>query len=376
MCHAALEQLFDLPPADRNLPVLQNLFRREWAAHRLSDAYRFLFETETVDDEDNTNENNNNNNNNNTDNDNNNETNNEDAGSSSSSSSPEQQQQQQHRDLEAEAEWGRSALHLLENYMQVEDPATVPRPNPVQREVWVKADLTVQTEAGVTGYTTTTTTSIDDDDNYYNDDDDDNNNDDKYNTMSTNTNTTDSNDHDTFLVRGIVDRLDMVRVVDNPNNNNNNKDERIVLRLIDYKTGKAPHLKYSRAMNEQIQSEAFYQLMIYALLLREQHDNKSGSGLPLRYLRLFYLTSVDDHAVTMDMDLGDTQTKRDEVLQAVHQDLSAVWQQILELVSQQDPKAFVGCDRSFCYCHKCRARFVPGTVWEPPQQEGVYERTE
>ena len=114
-------------------------------------------------------------------------------------------------------------------------------------------------------------------------------------------------------------------------------------------------------MNERIQNEAFYQLLVYALLWRE---SKKEETLPLRYLRLLYLTSVEERAVTMDMDLGATMAERDAVLQAVHADLARVWQEIQRLVALQDPTAWKGCDRSFCYCHKCRPRFVPGTVWE------------
>ena len=85
----------------------------------------------------------------------------------------------------------------------------------------------------------------------------------------------------------------------------------------------------------------------------------------LRLLQLFYLTSENGEAKPLEYDLGETQERRDEVLQEVHKDLSNVWKDITALVDQQDPKAFVGCDRSFCYCHKCRERFVPGSLWEP-----------
>lgn len=123
-------------------------------------------------------------------------------------------------------------------------------------------------------------------------------------------------------------------------------------------------------MNDKIVEEAFYQLKIYALLLREQGAGKqfqfSPNKMDLRLLRLLYLNSESGTAVNWDMDLGPTEEERDALLQGVHQDLSNVWTEIVELVSTQDPKAFVGCDRSFCYCHKCREKFVPGSVWEPP----------
>eukprot|EP00980_Cylindrotheca_fusiformis_P022454 scaffold9308_cov115-Cylindrotheca_fusiformis.AAC.17 len=87
--------------------------------------------------------------------------------------------------------------------------------------------------------------------------------------------------------------------------------------------------------------------------------------MDLRYLRLFYLNSESGTAKPWEYDLGETQEERDEILNEVHEDLSNVWMNITSLVRQQDPKAFVGCDRSFCYCHKCRDRFANDTVWEP-----------
>jgi len=275
MCHAALEKVFDLEPQDRTLEHLQNLFRSVWSEHRMQDGYRQLFETTTS------------------------------------------------RDLQAEGNWGRESLQLLENYYSFEDPRSIPRPNPIQREIWVKAHLSLDSRLGATGYVVPK----------------------DYETANP--------DNDAFLVRGIVDRLDMIRV----------SPYQVALRIVDYKTGKAPNLKYSATMNQKIAEEAFYQLKIYALLLREK--GADIESLDLRYLRLLYLTSESGQAKSMDMDLGETEEERDRLLQDIHADLSSVWTSIVDLVSQQDPKAFVGCDRSFCYCHKCRERFVPGTLWEP-----------
>jgi PD-(D/E)XK nuclease superfamily len=231
---------------------------------------------------------------------------------------------------------------------------------------------------------------------------------------------------ETFLVRGIIDRLDMIHAPsvtassttsssNNDSSSRRRRDSSVVLRLVDYKTGKAPHLKYSHAMNMKIIHEAFYQLKIYALLWRQQQQlqlqqqqatlcstsdpygdaslnstllstTPVDTGIDLRFLRLFFLTStpkdlpnVHEHnsaggssgcsnmgpAKFLDMDLGETPEQRDHVLQQVHVDLSRIWNEIVELVSLQDAKAWKGCTRSFCYCHTCRARFVPGTVWEP-----------
>jgi hypothetical protein len=295
MCHSALEEVFDLLPEQRTLENLQNLFRKNWSQNRLSKEYGALFDT--IDD--------------------------------SSSSSDEGVQATTSRDLEAEGAWGRTGLQLLENYCRVEDPRTVTRPNPMQREIWVKANLAVDSTTGATGYT--------------------------------NANAEDSAASDamspSFLVRGIVDRLDLVQA----------SDKSVALRVVDYKTGKAPNLKYSAAMNKKIADEAFFQLKIYALLIREKGAASAiDSTMDLRWLRLFYLTSESGQAAFMDMDLGDTPQSRDRLLQEVHAELSNVWMKIIELVSMQDATKFVGCNRSFCYCHKRRPSFVPGTVWEPP----------
>ena len=275
-CHTALEKVFDLDPSDRSLENLQNLFRSSWSKERKSEEYKILFEREDG----------------------------------------------AEWDVESEREWGRSALQLLDNYYHVEDPRNVVRPNPVQREVWVRHQLTLDPALGVTAP----------------------------NQMST---TDDDDDVPTFLVRGIVDRIDMVRI----------NQQEVALRIVDYKTGKAPHLKYSPAMNEKIANDAFYQLKIYALLLRER-SNDVLKGMDLRLLRLFHLNNHCGQAEFLDMDLGATQEERDVVLHETHQDLAQIWKDINALVDTQDPTAFVGCDRSFCYCHKCRPRFYPGTVWE------------
>ena len=283
MCHKALEHIFDLDPPDRTLENLQNMLRVKWNEQRLKEEYAVLFENSDGE-----------------------------------------------RDIDAEREWGQSALQLLENYYRSEDPKTVVRPNPYKREVWVKANLTVDPTLGITSNRGTTTQS------------------------------TDHNDNDTFLVRGIVDRLDMVKLT----------SRSVALRVVDYKTGKAPTLKYSQSMNQQIFEKNFWQLKIYALLLREMQIQKNkktikgNDGMDLRYLKLHYLNSEKGRAKVWEMDLGETQEIRDEVLQDVHKELSQIWTDINNLVATQDPKAFVNCDRSFCYCHTCRERFVPGTVFD------------
>ena len=288
-CHEALEQVFDLDAKDRTLQNLQNLFRKAWSQQRKGNVYGKLFVREEDDGEE--------------------------------------------WDLEAEAEWGRESLQLLENYVQYEDPRSIARPNPVQREMWVQAHLTLDPQKGKTGYVSSLPP------------------------LPTESPAPSNKDEaETFYVRGIVDRLDMVR---EPSNGE------IIMRLTDYKSGKAPELKYSPAMNDKIVAKNFFQLQIYALLLREKQFDMQHS-MDLRFLRLLYLTSQRGPTVSWDFDLGATQEDRDAVLQDVHAKLSQVWTDIVQLVSQQDARLWQGCDRSFCYCHKCRPKFEPGTLWEPP----------
>mmetsp|Transcript_26402 Transcript_26402/g.39020 ORF Transcript_26402/g.39020 Transcript_26402/m.39020 type:complete len:398 (+) Transcript_26402:74-1267(+) len=272
MCHSALEKLYDFSPDERTLENLQNLLRAVWAEHRKIEPYLNLFKS-----------------------------------------------------IEEERTWGMQGLQLLQNYHELEDPRRILRPNPVEREKWVSANLSVHPELGATS---TSQPLIDN-----------------------------PNADEAFLVRGIIDRLDMVPT----------SKSSVALRLIDYKTGKAPDLKYSPSMNEQILNESMEQLKIYALLLREsQKTGNPSKSMDLRYLRLFYLSSIEpDRAQVLDYDLGETQVARDVELQAVHQDLAAIWKDIQTLVATQDPLEFIPCERPFCYCHKCRKRFVPGTLAEP-----------
>jgi putative RecB family exonuclease len=229
---------------------------------------------------------------------------------------------QDHLDLFTEVmterEWGLQGLKLLENYMQVENPMQMQPP--AQREVWVQAKLTM------------------------NDADD---------------------EEDPILVRGIVDRLDLVRTATSTASPRNGPSS-VSFAITDYKTGKAPELKYSAACNQRIRQEAFFQLQIYAMLLQEMRNNKKKKSsdsaaamesLPVTQLRLLYLTSVSGQAVSWEDAVPDLLEVKEQVL--------GVWKEMRQMIDAQDPTVFHGCNRSFCYCHKCRDLFVPGSVWEP-----------
>jgi hypothetical protein len=307
VCHSALEQLYDLQPSQRTLPNLHNLFRKNWSSERMSNDYKDLFDRQD-----------------------------EISGGVS-------------RDMDAERQWGNEALSILENYFQLEDPRLIPSPNPIEREIWVNAKLAFDPSLGSTGSHPKPMTEDD--------------------------------PEDRFLVRGIVDRLDFVAIPPSPRDafNRHNGDEsessmQSCVRIVDYKTGKAPDFKYSPATNERIASENMWQLKIYALLLREMianGKNRSRSGnlkninaQDLRLLRLLYLTSKEGEARWLDLDLGETEQERDEALQEVHVELVEIWESILALVAEQDPRSFVHCDRKFCFCHKIRPKFEHGSLYQ------------
>jgi len=249
------------------------------------------------------------------------------------------------RDMDAEREWGDAALGLLDNYYQLEDPRLIPQPNPIEREIWVQSKLTLDPRKGSTGSDPIPSTNNDDD------------------------------GEDRFLMRGIVDRLDYVAIPPSPRDAFAKGElQRAAVRIVDYKTGKAPDFKYSPETNHRIASENMWQLKIYALLLREmiangKNNSKSGnlkniSAQDLRLLRLMYLTSKDGEARYLDFDLGATEEERDETLQEVHRELVDIWEGILALVGTQDAKEFVHCDRKFCFCHKIRRKFEYGSLYQ------------
>ena len=253
------------------------------------------------------------------------------------------------RDIDAERKWGNEALALLDNYYHLEDPRLIPQPNPIEREIWVQAKITMEPSKGSTG---SNHAAISNDD-----------------------------EEERVLVRGIVDRLDYVAVPPSPRdafnptiNDEASPQTHTAIRIVDYKTGKAPDLKYSPDTNERIASENMWQLKIYALLLREmiangKNNSKSGNlkniaAKDLRLLRLMYLTSKEGEARYLDFDLGETEEERDAALQEVHSELVEIWRGIMMLVEEQNPKKFTHCDRKFCFCHKIRPKFEYGSLYQ------------
>eukprot|EP00752_Nemacystus_decipiens_P001611 g1571.t1 len=99
-------------------------------------------------------------------------------------------------------------------------------------------------------------------------------------------------------VAGVVDRLD--RCADG------------TLRVVDYKTGKVPDLKYPEATNKRIMDDKFFQLQIYALLVERVLGEVPGE------MRLVYLKGAK--SVTRKVD--------PRVLPSVEGELLSIWEDI------------------------------------------------
>lgn len=144
-------------------------------------------------------------------------------------------------DVDEERTWGIDSLHLLADYFAMEDPSSF---EPIEREM----DLTVD----VGGMT----------------------------------------------IRGILDRMESVDEHDADGN------ERTLLVITDYKTGKAPPERYAQ--------KAFFALKIYALLIR------ITKGVTPDRVRLLYLNGPTEYT----LDINDAQ------LDAMERQLGALWSAI------------------------------------------------
>jgi RecB family exonuclease len=242
-----------------------------------------------------------------------------------------------------ERNWGMEGLALLKNYVTFENPQKMPS-DPVKREMWVRG--TLSRDEHITSSSSSKEASEEGDS-------------DDYASLGNNTDVASK-----VNVRGIVDRLDLVRLA---------SDNSIGMCITDYKTGKAPLLKYSNEVNERIMEEKFWQLKVYAILLLEmkkkkmskaaaasatEYDTLAVEGVQLRLLKLMYLTNADNKAEASVFDLGETAEEREEVLQPVREEILEIWKEVCKLIAIGDPTKFSHCNRSFCYCHKCRANLT------------------
>jgi len=264
-------------------------------------------------------------------------------------------------DIEAEIDWGKSSLELLRKYYnELEDPKNVDSPNPLMREMWVQAQFPL--------------------DNY--------------------------NDTNEYVVRGKIDRIDVLQ----------GHSGKLLLNIIDYKTGKKPHFKYSESANERIAQEQVWKMKVYALILWKMilHTDKTseqstGFGhegqsyqkghfkysmpwvlqqklmqvmagakqnqrwsdiLELKLLRLMYLTShLDDpsskgKAAYLDSSLGCSSSEFHSIIDRTELEVQTIAKDIKILVDKQSPHAFQHCNWKYCSCHGIRRKFRPGSVFQ------------
>ena len=125
-------------------------------------------------------------------------------------------------------------------------------------------------------------------------------------------------------VRGKIDRLEVV-------------DSDGGLAIVDYKTGNAPSQKYSAAANAKIRRDAFFQLYVYALLLREGANDGAGSR-DVRELRLLYLG--DATPVTEPVDPARVDATAAEVRD--------VWDRLVAAIKEETFEPIAGPLCKFC----------------------------
>jgi putative RecB family exonuclease len=208
--------------------------------------------------------------------------------------------------VDEERKWGQECLALLDNYLAFEDPAALPLGEPFANEAWLSAKLPTTAFA--------------------------------------------SQNLPPLTMVGKVDRLDKL-----PGGSGGRSAEPGLV-IVDYKTGKAPSLKYSEQMNQEIRSKNFFQLRCYALLLARGGLSIGGGKSQLaRQLRLLYLGDGPDGGATpLDDELPTEPAAYEAVLSATQAEVVAAWAEIAALVARGEPEAFEHCSRSFCQCHELR----------------------
>jgi putative RecB family exonuclease len=135
----------------------------------------------------------------------------------------------------------------------------------------------------------------------------------------------------TMTIRGILDRMERVTEVDA------NGDERELLVITDYKTGKAPPENYAQ--------KAFFALKIYALLIRVTR------GVTPDRLRLLYLNGPTEYT----MDINDRQ------LDAMQRQLEALWSAIDQAI-----RTDVWPARTSALCDWCDFKADLCPAWNDP----------
>lgn len=361
MCHTALEELFDLRPADRNLINLENLFRRAWkkvrGERRLNSKLIIPVDAEGFS--------------------NNKEKNIYDA--LFRKKDDDEKRMSASYDIESERDWGQSSLRLLKNYMELEDPS---HHSPLIREMWVHARFP----------------SVNNSNNLNADDD--------------------------FIIKGKIDRIDIVptntssdrvqlQIIDYKTgkkpwfkysqsvNDRIFQDQfwkmkvyalvlwKMILQTMDEEPAVEFHENGGvRRQNDQYKyrlSWEFQQRLRNAMSSLRINDTRWSNVLELTSLRLIHLTShVDDDSVNspkasmngksssigkatyLDFALDDPAVFESVVLEQTEREVKAIIHGIKTLVDTQSPHSFKHCDWRYCSCHEFRRRFRPGSVYISP----------
>jgi hypothetical protein len=362
MCHTALEEVFDLRPADRNLINLENLFRRAWkkvrGERRLNSELIIPVDAEGFS--------------------NNKEKNIYDA--LFWKKDDDEKKMSASYDIESERDWGQSSLRLLKNYMELEDPS---HQSPLIREMWVHARFPSVNNSNIL------------------------------------------NAHDDFIIKGKIDRIDIVptkntssdrvqlQIIDYKTgkkpwfkysqsvNDRIFQDQfwkmkvyalvlwKMILQTMDDEPAVDFHENGGvRRQNDQYKyrlSWEFQQRLRNAMGSLRINDTRWSNVLELTSLRLIHLTShVDDDSVNnptasmngkssiigkatyLDFALDDPAVFESVVLEQTEREVQAIVHGIKTLVDTQSPHSFKHCDWRYCSCHEFRRRFRPGSVYISP----------
>ena len=343
ICHAALENVFDLKPADRTLQNLENLFRREWGKLR-GDREGENAQQQII----------------------------------SSGSTNDNKYDVLFReedgtayDIESEIEWGKSSLELLRSYYELEDPRTVTTPNPLVKEMWVQARLPTLSDSEDEEEFIELKGKID-----------------RIDVLPNNPSSDDR------LQLQIIDyktgKKPNFKYSKSVNDRISNEQfwKMKVYALMLYKM-----IRQTDALSEQPNDQEGYkyampwtlqQRLKQALTNNVANTPDWGSVLELNSLRLMYLTShLDDDSINdsntatsgtvgkaacLDYPLmGSQSSEIIPFLNEMELEVQTIAKDIKILVDQQDPHAFKHCDWRYCSCHELRRRFRPGSVYQSPE---------
>lgn len=361
LCHTAIEEVFDLRPADRTLFNLENLFRRAWKKVRGEREVKNPILSEFDDGVD-------------------------DGERSRGSKTEEKVGKTQSQydtlfrnqdndyayDIQSEIEWGESSLLLLKNYFELED---LRAQSPLMREMWVHARLPLVNA---------------------------------------------NNDHvDDVILKGKIDRIDIL-----PKHHfDDSKVHLQIIDYKTGKKPwfKYSQSVNDRIFQDQFWKMKVYALMLWKTILQTEEGNglqqkdqykyrlswelqqkltdamgqahinpttRWSNILELNSLRLIHLTShVDDTSVNslsdsmhdqiigkatyLDYDLDSQSEFQSVILGQTERELQEIINEVKKLVDAQSPHAFKHCDWGYCSCHELRRKFRSGSVYDAPSSRNI-----